>query len=159
PAGLHCIQTHIVSVPRSLPEVSVSATTTPVTGRIPPVLLEALPEYAPTTYVDFERPENRAAYEKALAAVRATAGTEYPIVIGGERQKGGKTFDSTNPARPSEVLGRFQSATTEQANRAIETASATFRTWSRVPAAERAAYLVEAAKRMRERRHHFSAWM
>ena len=28
-----------------------------------------------------------------------------------------------------------------------------------MPAAERAAYLIEAARRMRERRHEFSAWM
>src|SRR6185436_2695146 len=32
-------------------------------------------------------------------------------------------------------------------------------TWSRVAPGERAAYLVEAARRMRERRHIFSAWM
>jgi len=57
------------------------------------------------------------------------------------------------------VLGRFQSATREQAAQAVEAAYEAFRTWSRVPAAERAAYLVEAAKRMKERRHHFSAWM
>jgi 1-pyrroline-5-carboxylate dehydrogenase len=57
------------------------------------------------------------------------------------------------------VLGRFQAASAEQAAMAIETAHRTFKTWSRVPAAERAAYLIEAARRMRERRHHFSAWM
>jgi 1-pyrroline-5-carboxylate dehydrogenase len=137
----------------------LSTTTTPIAGRIAPVSAASLPEYSPTTYVDFSKPDARAAYEKALADVRATAGTEYPLVIGGERLKGSKTFDSTNPARPSEVLGRFQSGTVEQAAKAVETAFATFRSWSRVPAAERAAYLVEAAKRMKQRRHHFSAWM
>jgi 1-pyrroline-5-carboxylate dehydrogenase len=128
-------------------------------GRIAPANAAALPAYSPTTYVDFSQPEQRAAYEKALAAVRATAGTEYPLVIGGERLKGARTFDSTNPSKPSEVLGRFQSATREQAAQAVEAAFAAFRSWSRVPAAERAAYLLEAAKRMKERRHHFSAWM
>lgn len=124
-----------------------------------PVSLASLPEYSPTTYVDFSQPEHRAAYEQALAAVRASMGQEAPLVIGGERLKGSGTFDSTNPAKPAEVLGRFQLATVEQANRAVETAHTTFRTWSRVPPAERAAYLIEAAKRMKERRHHFSAWM
>jgi 1-pyrroline-5-carboxylate dehydrogenase len=128
-------------------------------GALSPVSLEALPPYAPTTYVDFSQPANRAAFEAALAQVRADFGHEIPIVIGGKAEKGPKTFESTNPARPSEVLGRFASGTVEQANRAVESAYATFRTWSRVPPAERAAYLVEAAKRMRERRHHFSAWM
>ncbi|MFI5370201.1 MAG: L-glutamate gamma-semialdehyde dehydrogenase [Candidatus Eisenbacteria bacterium] len=130
-----------------------------ITSGIAPVDPQRLPEYSPTTYVDFSKPEGRAAYERALVEVRAGFGTEYPLVIGGERLQGPKTFDSTNPSRPTEVLGRFQAASAEQAARAVESANQTFRTWSRVPAAERAAYLLEAARRMRERRHHFSAWM
>jgi len=129
------------------------------TTRPAPLSLAALPEYAPTTYVDFTQPANKAAFEKALAEVKAELGREYSIVIGGELLKGSGTFASHNPARPAEVIGRFQSGTREQANQAIETAQRTFETWSRVPAAERAAYLVEAARRMRERRHTFSAWM
>jgi 1-pyrroline-5-carboxylate dehydrogenase len=136
----------------------MSVTTTNA-GRIAPVSATTLPPYSPTTYVDFSQPQHRVAYEKAIADVRAGGGKEYPLVLGGERLKGGKTFDSTNPAKPSEVLGRFQSATKEQAAQAVEAAFATFKSWSRVPAAERAAYLVEAARRMKERRHHFSAWM
>ncbi len=128
-------------------------------ARVAPVDARGLPPYAPTTYTDFGRPENRAAFEKALTDVRSAFGHEHPIVIGGERLKGDKTFESRNPARPGEVLGRFQSASKEQAERAVETAHRTFREWSRVPAAERAAYLIEAARRMRERRHGFSAWM
>src|SRR6187455_1796073 len=129
------------------------------TGAIAPVDARTLPEYSPTTYIDFSQPQHRAEFEKALAEVRATLGRDYPLVIGGERHKGEKTFTSTNPAKPSEVLGTFQAASAEQAKAAVEIAYATFARWSRVPAAERAAYLVEAAKRMRERRHHFSAWM
>ena len=131
----------------------------PTTTRVAPVDARALPPYAPTTYVDFTQAENKAAFEKALTDVRAAFGQEHPIVIGGERLKGEKTFESRNPARPGEVLGRFQSASREQAERAIEVAHRTFADWSRVPAAERAAYLIEAARRMRERRHWFSAWM
>src|SRR4029450_3107116 len=41
----------------------------------------------------------------------------------------------------------------------IEVAAEAFKTWSLVPAGERAAYLIEAARRMKERRHIFSAWM
>ena len=124
-----------------------------------PVDLRTLPEYAPTTYVDFTRPEHEAAFRAALDQARAELGREQPIVIGGERLKSGRTFESRNPSRPSEIIGRFQSGTTEQAVQAIEVAAKTFESWSRVPAAERAAYLIEAARRMRERRHRFSAWM
>jgi 1-pyrroline-5-carboxylate dehydrogenase len=132
---------------------------TTIAGRIAPVSAAALPEYSPTTYLDYSKSEHRASYEKAIADIRSTAGQEYPLVIGGQRLKGSKTFDSTNPSKPSEVLGRFQSGTKEQAAQAVEVAFETFKSWSRVPAAERAAYLIEAAKRMKERRNHFSAWM
>src|SRR5262245_59306876 len=132
----------------------------PATARPPAAVdLKSLPEYRPTAVTDFDRPENRAAFEKALATVRAQLGREYPLVIAGERMKGEKNFESRNPARPSEVVGRFQAASREQAARAIESAHATFATWSRVPGPERAGLLVEAARRMRERRHEFSAWL
>ena len=131
---------------------------TPTTG-MAPVSPKSLPPYAPTPTVDFTKPEHRAAFEQALAGVRAEFGREYPAVVGGERIKGSGTFESRNPARPAELLGTFQSSTKEQASKAVETAQRAFASWSRVPAAERVAYLIEAAKRMRERRHTFSAWM
>ena len=132
----------------------------PTTTRGPaPVALTSLPEYAPTAYVDFSQSEHRAAFEKALAAARAELGREYPLVIGGERLKGQGTFSSTNPSRPAEVIGAFQSGTADQAKQAVEAAAEAFKSWSRVSAAERAAYLIEAAKRMRARRHEFSAWL
>jgi 1-pyrroline-5-carboxylate dehydrogenase len=126
---------------------------------IAPVDIASLPEYAPTTYVDFTRPEHRAAFEQALATVRGQLGQEHPLVIGGERLKGDRTFESRNPARPAEIIGRFQAGSAAQAAQAIETAHRAFATWSRVPARERAAFVIEAARRMRERRHVFSAWM
>ncbi len=131
----------------------------PTTTRLAPVDPKSLPAYSPTTYVDFSQPEHRAAFEAALAKVRGELGREYPNVIGGERVKGDGTFDSINPSRPGELLGRFQVGSKEQATQAIEVAFKTFASWSRVPAAERAAYLIEAARRMKERRHVFSAWM
>jgi len=129
------------------------------TRGIAPVDAASLPEYAPTTYVDFSQPEHRARFEKALDKVRGELGREHPIVIGGQRIQGAESFASTNPARPSQVIGRFSSATKEQAAQAIAAADRAFATWSRVSPRERAAYLIEAARRMRERRHEFSAWM
>ena len=109
----------------------------PVARPIAPVSLESLSPYSPTTCVDFSQPAARAAFEAALAEVRASFGRDYPVVIGGQREAAQKYFDSTNPAKPSEVLGRFAGGTTEQAARAVEAAHAAFATWSRVPAATR----------------------
>jgi len=131
----------------------------PTTTGVAPVELQSLPVYAPTALTDFTRAENKAAFEQALATVRGQLGQEHPLVIAGKREKGERTFESRNPARPAEVIGRFQSATAAQATRAVDAAHEAFATWSRVPARERAGYLVEAARRMRERRHLFSAWM
>ena len=129
-------------------------------GRLAPASLDSLPPYAPTTYIDFAQPAHRAEFEAALAEVKAQLGRSYPLVIGGKTVDGAeKPYESTNPARPSEVIGTFASGSRAQAEQAIEAAHAAFATWSRVPAAERAAYLVEAARLMRERRHVFSAWM
>src|SRR5262245_23729382 len=132
----------------------------PTTTSAPaPVDLESLAPYAPTPTTDFTRPEHRAAFEQALATVRGQLGQEHPLVIGGERMKGERTFESRNPSRPAEIIGRFQAASAAQAAQAVETAHRAFASWSRVPARERAAYLFEAARRMRDRKHLFSAWM
>src|SRR5262249_53085044 len=123
----------------------------PAAKTLEPVDLHALPEYFPTAYIDFSKPDNRQAFEKALETVRGQLGKEASIVSGGERLKGSGTFESRNPARPEEVIGRFQSGTKEQATRAIEVAAEAFLSWSRVHPAERAAYLLQAASRMLER--------
>jgi 1-pyrroline-5-carboxylate dehydrogenase len=121
--------------------------------------IREVPPYELTSLTDFSRPENRAAFERALASVKAELGQEHPLVIGGQRLRSGETFDSLDPSRPSVLVGRFASATVAQAEHAVEVASAAFSGWSRVPAAQRADLLLEAAARMRERRHEFSAWM
>ncbi len=94
----------------------------------------SLPEYAPTPHTDFGRPESRVAFERALAEVRSQLGREHPLMIGGRRLEAETTFASINPARPAEVIGRFQSASREQAAQAIAAAADAFRSWSRVPA-------------------------
>src|SRR5262245_18227017 len=129
------------------------------TRALPRVDSKSLAEFRNTPLVDFAQADNKAAFTRALAEVRGELGREYPLLIGGERLKGPKTFESRNPSNPSEVLGRFQSATREQAVHAIEAAEKAFATWSRTSGAERAAYLIEAARLMRERRHRFSAVM
>src|ERR671938_192533 len=116
-------------------------------------------EFKNEALTDFSREENARAMREALAQVAAELGREYPLVIGGERIKTGRTFDSVNPARKTEVVGRFQKATEELARRAVETADETFKTWSRTLPQQRADLLFRVAHLLRERRHYFSAWM
>lgn len=116
-------------------------------------------EFRNEPFTDFTKGESADAMRAAIEKVKGELGREYPLVINGERIESGRTFESLNPARSSEVVGRFQKATQEQAVRAVETAHETFKTWSRVAPQERADLLFRVAGIMRERKHELSAWM
>ena len=60
-------------------------------------------EFKNEPLTDYSQPENRKAMEAALKKVEAELGQEHPLIIGGERIKVGKTFDSLNPAKPSQI--------------------------------------------------------
>src|SRR5919112_1866615 len=116
-------------------------------------------EFRNEPFTDFSQEENARAFREALAKVRSELGREYPLVIGGERIETGDILDSLNPARKTEVVGRFHKATQELATRAVEKANEVFKTWSRTLPHQRADLLFRAASLLRERRHYFSAWM
>ncbi|HEY0100111.1 MAG TPA: L-glutamate gamma-semialdehyde dehydrogenase [Pyrinomonadaceae bacterium] len=116
-------------------------------------------EFRNEAFTDFSKEENARAMRGAIERVRGDLGREYPLVIGGERIKTGRTFDSINPANKTEVVGRFQKATEELARRAVETADETFKTWRNTLPEERARLLFTVAEILRERRHEMSAWM
>ncbi|GHO65794.1 1-pyrroline-5-carboxylate dehydrogenase [Ktedonobacter sp. SOSP1-52] len=110
-------------------------------------------------FTDFSKEENKRAQEEAIAQVRSELGQTYPLIIGGKKIIGEKTFASVNPSQPDQVIGHFTSATVEQANEAVKVAAETFESWKHVPAEERASYLFAAADLMRQRRFYFNAWM
>jgi 1-pyrroline-5-carboxylate dehydrogenase len=110
-------------------------------------------------YADFSQPANRQAMEAALLKVRSEFGREYQLRIGGDWIPTGDKLVSVNPSNPSEVVGIHHRATTELANRAVESASAAFKTWSRTPAADRIRMLQDAARILRERKLEFDAWL
>ena len=116
-------------------------------------------EFSNEPFTDFSKEENARQMREAIEKVRGELGREYPLVIGGERIKTEGKFESLNPAKKAEVVGRFQKATKDLASRAVETAHETFKTWRYTPAAERAKILFRAAAALRERKHEMSAWM
>jgi 1-pyrroline-5-carboxylate dehydrogenase len=121
--------------------------------------MPTLSEFRNEPLTDFSKPENKAAMEAALQKVRAEFGTEYPLVIGGERITGLKTFESINPSHKDQLLGRFQRGTRAHVEQAIDAAWTRFESWKRAPVDERAGLLLKAAALMRERKHEFSATM
>ncbi|MBA2526669.1 MAG: L-glutamate gamma-semialdehyde dehydrogenase [Pyrinomonadaceae bacterium] len=116
-------------------------------------------EFRNEPFTDFSKEENAQAMRDAIAKVQSELGREYPLVIGGERIKTEGKFESINPANRTQVVGRFQKATKELANRAVETAHATFQTWKNTSPADRAQLLFRLAGLLHERKHEMSAWM
>lgn len=110
-------------------------------------------------HLDFSDPENRRKQRKAIEVVRKQLGQEYPNLIDGKEVYSREKLYSYNPAHPSEVIGVFQKATQRDAERALQAAWRAFEEWKRVPAEERAQYLLKAAQEMRRRRLELNAWI
>jgi len=110
-------------------------------------------------FTDFSKKKNRQAFEKALEKVTVRFKKEYPITIGGEKFLTDSKHYSYNPSNKEEIVGVFQKATADMAIKAIEIANNTFHEWKNVPPKTRVKFLLEAAKRMRKRKHEFSAMM
>src|ERR1700756_5206868 len=115
------------------------------------------PEFVNEAFIDFGRAENRVAMEAALKKVASEFGREYPMYIAGQKVTTAEKMQSTNPSRPSQVIGVFQKASAEQANQAVEAAHKYFDTWKRTTAQERASYIFRAAQIIRERKFELAA--
>jgi 1-pyrroline-5-carboxylate dehydrogenase len=116
-------------------------------------------EFRNEPLTDFSKEENAQAMRDAIEKVKSQLGREYPLVIGGQRITTEGKLDSINPANRTQLIGRFNRATQELANRAVDTAYETFKTWRNTPPQERAELLFRVGAILRERKHEMSAWM
>jgi len=108
---------------------------------------------------DFGNAENARRMKAALIKVRAELGREYDMVIGEKLIKTTEKIKSVNPAKPSEIVGVFQSAGREHVEPAIQAAQQAFETWKRVSVEQRASLIHTVAGILRERKFEFAAWM
>ena len=108
---------------------------------------------------DFTNPENARRMREALSKVHAELGREYDMVIGDRLIKTTEKIKTINPARPSEVVGVFQSAGREHVEPAVQAALTAFASWKYSSVQERASLLHSVAAILRERKFEFSAWM
>jgi 1-pyrroline-5-carboxylate dehydrogenase len=118
-----------------------------------------LPPFHNEPFTDFTNPANVAAFQHAIDLVRSQLGQKYPLRIGADEIWLDETIESVNPSRPAEIVGIFPKARKEEAHRALQVATDAFKTWQYTDPAERARYLLSAARDMRRRRHEFGAWM
>jgi 1-pyrroline-5-carboxylate dehydrogenase len=106
---------------------------------------------------DFKDPADAAAMRSALARLKSSLGTHYPLVIDGRKIETEKKIRSVNPADPDEVVGVTSSASKEQANESIAAAARAFESWRRLTLPQRAEFLFKAAQLLRERRYDYDA--
>ncbi|MFC7394955.1 L-glutamate gamma-semialdehyde dehydrogenase [Scopulibacillus cellulosilyticus] len=108
---------------------------------------------------DFTNLENKKAFEEALQVVNSQLGQDYPLVIGGERITTDEKIISKNPANKEEIIGTVSKANKDLAEKAMQTAVATFETWKKWDPEARANILFRAAAMIRRRKHEFSSYL
>ena len=121
--------------------------------------VSSLSAFTNEPFTDFTHSDNHRGMLAALEHARHHFGRTYPSIIGGSAVKLAETFNSVNPANPSEIIGTHYAATAADAARAVDAARAAFPSWSRRPAIERVALLLKTAQLIRERHLEFCAWL
>ncbi|MCC6622196.1 MAG: aldehyde dehydrogenase family protein [Deltaproteobacteria bacterium] len=101
-----------------------------------------------------------AAFDAALAQVRGAAGREHPLWIDGEAvMSPSPVLVDVSPIDTSLVLGRFQSATKEHVDLAVQAARRAQKAWGKTPWQERLAIMRRAAELIRARKFEIGAVM
>jgi 1-pyrroline-5-carboxylate dehydrogenase len=118
----------------------------------------ALPEFRNEPLTDFSHDDHRSSITASLDTVGRELGKEFPLIIGAERPKTDGKFTSWNPSLKTQAVCLCQKATAGHVNQAVEVADRAFKSWSRVPAEERAAVLLRAADILRKRKSWAEAW-
>lgn len=118
---------------------------------------EVLPAFANAPPTDFTIADSRRRMQSALAEVRRELGRDYPLIIGNDEIWTAEKIVSTNPARPTEVIGRAAKAGRAEADLALAAAQRAFEAWSRRPASERSQLLERAADIMEGERLRLAA--
>ncbi len=106
---------------------------------------------------DWTVEENRNRFAGILGNVRENLGRKIPLFIGGREVTTGKEIVSTNPNKPSEVVGIVSAAGQPEAEKAIEAARQAFPAWRDTDPRERAEILFRAAAVARKRRMELAA--
>jgi RHH-type proline utilization regulon transcriptional repressor/proline dehydrogenase/delta 1-pyrroline-5-carboxylate dehydrogenase len=113
-------------------------------------------EFANEPVLELRRAAVREGLGDALAAVDARLPLRVPVLIGDDRRAGDDVV-STDPGAPERVVAVAAAATEEEVDRAVAAAQDGLATWAERPAAERAAVLLDAAQRLRDRRLELAA--
>lgn len=109
----------------------------------------------PTT--DFAQCENRQKMKESIGRIKAHLNEQIPLVIGGNELQTERKIISVNPANPNEIIAQVVSASSHEAERAVQEARSAWQVWREIPAHKRADYLLKAADLMKADRFDLAA--
>ena len=108
--------------------------------------------------LDWIKTSERENLKKALNQVKSQLGQHIPLVIHGQKIKTSKTLSSLNPSLPTQVVGTFSCASSEDADHAMESAKKAFPKWSQTPVLHRVDLLKKLADQIEIQRYELMAW-
>ncbi|HZJ08728.1 MAG TPA: aldehyde dehydrogenase family protein, partial [Trueperaceae bacterium] len=114
--------------------------------------------YVNEPFADFGDKEVEARFRRTLESVKGQLGAEYPLIIGGEKIVTDDHLVSSDPCSRDRVVGLASKGTEKHIEKAFDAAYEAFESWSQLPMAVRARYLVKLAAVMRRRREELAAW-
>jgi 1-pyrroline-5-carboxylate dehydrogenase len=121
--------------------------------------MPGLPPFKNEPLTDYNNPENVHAMKAALKTARAKYGTEYPLIINGDRITTDDWIESLDPADHKLVIGKVAAATKEIAAKAVDSAYEKFEWWKHFDPEARGRILIKAGAIMRRRKHEVNATM
>src|SRR5699024_2127562 len=113
--------------------------------------------YKHEPFTDFSLDENKEALHKGFETIKKDFGSDYPLIINGERIFTDKKLQSYNPAKKSEVIGNMSQAGEKEALQAMDAAKETFKEWRKSSFQFRSDVLFKAASIVRKRKFEFTA--
>ncbi len=116
-------------------------------------------DYETEPFLDFSNPQVIEKVRSAINFAESNLGKEYPLYIGGQEYYSDGKIKSINPGQKDQVIGIFQDATIEQADKAVEVAWQAFKSWSKLDVYQRANIFFRAANILRQRKYEAIAWM
>jgi RHH-type proline utilization regulon transcriptional repressor/proline dehydrogenase/delta 1-pyrroline-5-carboxylate dehydrogenase len=118
--------------------------------------MSALDPFVNEPVLELRRAAVRQELAGALEALDAQLPLTVPVLVGGD-QRSAQELTSTDPGQPQRVVAHTSAARDSEVEQAVAGAAEGHRTWSAVPALERAQALLRAAAWLRERRLELAA--
>ena len=106
--------------------------------------------------LDFTLPEHKQGMAEAFARVDAEKGSEYPLIVNGERIMTEKKTTVISPST-KEVLGYMSSCDEATADLAIKTADEAYVKWGITPVEERITCIRRLTALLKRDRYYFDA--